>query len=591
MPVSPHHIPELYPNETVYSFCARYQRRLQLATTQVKRDLFGTSNASTQGILASGLTHLASVLSAHRSISAIELIERHTLFPYFSAFVKSENRKRAINAMKESGTAALLLGVRTLSLSPVPGRLRHCPVCFEEMLAKHGEAYWRRDHQLTAAVMCPLHGAMLINSSVFVRPDTKSADLAGYAGEYIAPTLEVLGALADPPVLPASSRLALLVKEIEELTQNVLSGGSLGLDPENLSSGYMRLIDDAGYLKAKQYDVLGLQEALTPFFWDLSAIWPGFLDIYGNIGPWLHAFLARRSKPSNPFLHTVLIAGLTRLPSARRGSKPFGDGPWPCLNPVVDHFGDLRIDSSERFSRSQKITWHRFTCDCGCIYLRGYRPDGTVSKPRIDRIGRVLIPLAQKAIQKNQSLQSISKELRISSDLFLRSLYHEGVEHPWSNYWYRNFLVAQGERDARANAPPKSRPPAKRQRGPRYDAAKLDALDSKWSTIVEEAARAIKAETPERRVTLNTVRRVSGVEMNLQRYPLPKTMLAFEKHLEDRDAFDRRRIINTLARSDGTLTASEIVRELYYSPNGEQREHIAKLCASLENENLFQSES
>ena len=70
-------------------------------------------------------------------------------------------------------------------------------------------------------------------------------------------------------------------------------------------------------------------------------------------------------------------------------------------------------------------------------------------------------------------------------------------------------------------------------------------LDLKLSNIVEEAAKVIKAEIPERRVTVHAMRRASGVDLTWQRHPLPKTSNALQKHLEDRDAFDRRRIINT----------------------------------------------
>lgn len=52
------------------------------------------------------------------------------------------------------------------SASTQPQYLRYCPCCVEEDRLNHGEAYWRRLHQLAVVHVCPEHGVFLNRSSV-----------------------------------------------------------------------------------------------------------------------------------------------------------------------------------------------------------------------------------------------------------------------------------------------------------------------------------------------------------------------------------------------------------------------------------------
>ena len=61
-------------------------------------------------------------------------------------------------------------------------------------------------------------------------------------------------------------------------------------------------------------------------------------------------------------------------------AKPFGEGPYPCLNPVADHQGQPTIASAEMSSAMDRRKKIRavFGCPrCGYTYLR-YGPDKTV---------------------------------------------------------------------------------------------------------------------------------------------------------------------------------------------------------------------
>ena len=60
-----------------------------------------------------------------------------------------------------SGSVHLLLG-RTQSRIRRPTHLRFCPECAQEDLrGAHGEPYWRRLHQITGVLVCPIHATPL----------------------------------------------------------------------------------------------------------------------------------------------------------------------------------------------------------------------------------------------------------------------------------------------------------------------------------------------------------------------------------------------------------------------------------------------
>lgn len=95
-----------------------------------------------------------------------EIIENHTMFPYYGRFLQKERRNRAYTAMIQTkGNYHNLL--------PMPKRkgntdryLRYCPVCAENDRKQYGEAYWHRIHQLQGVKICSQHRCYLVDSQV-----------------------------------------------------------------------------------------------------------------------------------------------------------------------------------------------------------------------------------------------------------------------------------------------------------------------------------------------------------------------------------------------------------------------------------------
>lgn len=96
------YFPELYPDELLYSSIARLCNRLGFLTHRlVLKDLFCATNVSALIDLPRNINHLFSELPLHGRLASDELIDNHTLLPFYSPFVTSKRLKEVRMLMKE----------------------------------------------------------------------------------------------------------------------------------------------------------------------------------------------------------------------------------------------------------------------------------------------------------------------------------------------------------------------------------------------------------------------------------------------------------------------------------------------------------
>lgn len=91
---------------------------------------------------------------------------------------------------------------------------------------------------------------------------------------------------------------------------------------------------------------------------------------------WLVRLVRAPDNAQHPLYHLLFIhfLGYTadaffRLPAER---KPFGEGPWPCLNPVSDHYQQPQIQECHIVYSREKggRPVGTFACTCGFVYSR-----------------------------------------------------------------------------------------------------------------------------------------------------------------------------------------------------------------------------
>jgi hypothetical protein len=104
---------------------------------------------------------------------------RHTVFPYVVAFLPASVarglEKRLLSPSAERATSTSALAQNVVSSSPCR---RYCPVCARDDLARFGETYWHRTHQLPATLICEAHGAPLVQTDIRMTITTRRDELS-----------------------------------------------------------------------------------------------------------------------------------------------------------------------------------------------------------------------------------------------------------------------------------------------------------------------------------------------------------------------------------------------------------------------------
>lgn len=379
--------PSAYPDELLYSICARYSDAVQYAYKKaVNEELFG-SRATAHISLPCRLDHLVAQLPPSSTYRVDRIIDNHTLLPFYSPFI-SPARVKVIRAnMKGSNTvkAHVTSGVGASSIQP-PLWLRFCPVCAEEDKKRWGEYYWHRLHQLPGINVCAEHLTLLVDSAVRAR---SKFDNDGYVS-------------ASQTIVPSRPTLLNPTNTLHSTLLEIASDATWLLCQRNLVPGFKVLYSCYLDLLASRdlVAVCGIPRclALTKSF--NRAYEPSLLKALQcdvderKESVWIRNLLydLTQDKIHHPLRHLLLIRFLghtvesffaSYLPDKqvsfkpRKISSPFGRGPYPCLNPICKHFRSMSITSC-RVIKQQHVTHADgthpllgiFNCACGFTYCQ-----------------------------------------------------------------------------------------------------------------------------------------------------------------------------------------------------------------------------
>ncbi|MCA1994421.1 MAG: TnsD family transposase [Coleofasciculus sp. S288] len=362
--------PDPYPDELLYSVCARYSDRVQYGTPfHIMQDLFGNKSAKATVDLPSRLSHLVSVLPPGHPYTVERLIDDHTMLPFYSPFCPSER----VNRVRENMRGDKGWGIHSrlgILYNRRQNWLRFCPVCVQEDRLRFGESYWHRLHQAPGVEVCPVHAVFLEESQARIRHHVNIYRFIS-AESVIKPTSPLLLNLSDP------THEALL--KIAHDAAWLMSQRGLVCNVEFLHNRYSKLLADQG-LATYQGTVSNpklLVAAFKNFYSaDLLSLLNCSLDNQHN-QPWLMNLRQKRTDNiRHPIRHLLLIqflgytvAEFFQMPNE---FKPFGDPPWPCLNPICFHFKQPQIEKclvnySREVGRKPIGT---FECNCGFVYSR-----------------------------------------------------------------------------------------------------------------------------------------------------------------------------------------------------------------------------
>ena len=364
--------PDPYPDELLYSACARYAQRVSYPNQQkVMIDLFGKKGLSAIVDFPTRLELFVTVIPSHK-YSTDEIINKNTLYPFyepFVTFVRAEIIRNEMKSLTENHLQSRLAG--NINQIKLPTFLRFCPVCVEEDRKELGETYWHRIHQLAGVLVCPKHDCFLQNSSLTW--GRKSSNFFHSAEDFVKPK--------DPKFINNEKFEHQIYLFLAENSQWLLNRQNLSLKSGELRERYYNLLLERGYAYYNG------RVKNTKLYKDFTEFFPQ--ELLKRLGCQIKSsgrnWLSRMTEKvlADVFYHPIrhlLLLKFLRLSAKELFSsfvkfKPFGNPPYPCLNKISQHYGKLRIKSCQVFDNLTKGEKFRrliaiFSCDCGFIYQR-----------------------------------------------------------------------------------------------------------------------------------------------------------------------------------------------------------------------------
>lgn len=362
--------PDPYPEEVFYSLCARFSERMGYTTLrQVVEELFGDGQVIATVAFPSHLDQLVARLPPGSGYTAASLIADHTLLPFFGPFLPPTRLIRLSEDMRGKRGPALHMRAGVMaSTVPLPSALRYCPCCVEEDRTRFGETYWHRLFQLPGVLVCPDHQVWLEESPVAIQHrQTRQVFVSAEQA------LQVLPLPRPIQGSPAGQVHLALARDAAWLLSRLDLAPGLELFHQQYLHGLFEkhLATYRGRITMTEFQEQFLSSYPQEVLHNLHCA----LDLHSN-DHWL-ARLVRKPKGAHHPLHHLLLIhflGYTAEDFFTRpaGHHPFGEHPWPCLNPVCRFYRKPVIKSCQIVYPSS-MGGHPtgiFACACGFVYAR-----------------------------------------------------------------------------------------------------------------------------------------------------------------------------------------------------------------------------
>ncbi|MGM9979361.1 MAG: TnsD family Tn7-like transposition protein [Clostridium sp.] len=412
----PPFLPSPYPDEAFHSLIARYHIRSgNLIHSYTYRDLFSIKLEGMNTRFPYYLNNLVDKI-ANEEITTENLIEKHTLFPFFVAF-NPRSRSKIKNYMMMGGRE---LNAFQSGFSLPNYYYQHCYNCIELDRKAYGETYWHRMHQLPGVFVCPIHKKPLLR--------VKEEIMKNVDNNYIIANEKEIFEYPDSTIVNKGNLylLNLFAREAISCMTNYNSLKQI----ENYAILYKAALQEKGFTTRSGNDNKSLVYRLKEFYGDR------FLNLLGSPinddnyrASWVISLL-HQSKLTNPVRHILLIIFLfgsieNIIEFKKKYNRPkddnlvkiglFGIGPWPCLNPAHTDYLKKTISEMNLKKTSRGHLCGIFKCSCGMVYSKKIQKGKGVSRNiKILIYGPIWEQKFKELIEKGYSKNSISKKLQVS---------------------------------------------------------------------------------------------------------------------------------------------------------------------------------
>jgi hypothetical protein len=558
------YIPEIYPDELLYSVVARLGCHSgNLSPKLLLDDVFSNRNVRAGVFLQTNIGRMATNIPSTCGLTAQRLARETTLIPYITAYQPQEVRDWALAALTGDDGDAEALHIRlglVASNVRLPSALRYCPTCRAEMLARHGELYWRRDHQLPGVLLCPTHGSPLADSHVILARARQH--------EFIAADEDNCPPEPIPPSWAAQVEAVKLLQNIAKCSAALLTTPPPACRLAVWGKEYRLALRSRGFDRGNAHiDQPALLDAFLTRFGPILEILPNAKPDY-----WLESITRKHRKSFAPFHHILIRLLIESLPLTEAKS-PFGPGPWLCRNPLAEHRGQSVVVDCIQHKDGGK-TIGVFHCSCGYAFSTAPEPG---SRAKILNLGPQFNARLRELVTTGNNLRRTAKVLHVDPNTVLRYVTLLGLQTPWkarpthaklpsidreamrvawtdgrtaapdlTRHQLRSTIPAvyawlyRNDRDWLNVQSPVAISPIVNK--PRFD---WSAVDAKTAETLQEEAAQLRSQTPPQQITRKALERILGQDGWLEKrlHKLPRCVTTLPEVTESVNDFRCRRIV------------------------------------------------
>lgn len=426
--------PDPHPDEIFYSICARLCERAGYSNNRIAmQDIFGCESVVASIVLPSHLDDFVSRLPPETRYTSDYLITEHTSLPFYSPFLPAKR----LNHLQQdicgrNGPGLHMRSGIMASLVPLPEWLRYCPQCVMEDKKHVGECYWHRVHQVPGVEICPLHKMLLQNSCVRARNKQTRH-------EYV-PAQRVLQN-SEPDPSDSRSLYHGILLNIAQDAYWLLRQHQRNQDLRSLQMRYRKLLSKVNLATYRGRVDVSMFTQMFKEHYPSQLLHLLHCELEEGVQEtWLLRLVRTPDGAQHPLHHLLLMhfLGYTAKDFFNLSAeiKPFGNGPWPCLNPTCHYYRqafikECQIEYSQYASGRPVAT---FSCVCGFSYSR-VGPDKTeadlFSRCRINAFGATWETRLQELWRDGTaSLRAIARQLAVDPLTIKRQAARIGLPFP-----------------------------------------------------------------------------------------------------------------------------------------------------------------
>ncbi len=395
------YFPKPLPDEILYSMIARYGAHTLTTSYQpLMRVLYGKKSLETNIDLPGHMSLFSKNTQRVLSLTDDELINKHTLWPYYAHFIKKERYKETIESMKMNDARHMDLkcGLRSSNINRVKTP-QYCPTCCLEDLEEFGEMYWHRKHQIPSILVCPKHDCYLQTAKLDGLLFTKKFQFINASLETCTQT--VARKNANPVVRSLSFRMSELL--------DIPNGSQQSSFMENLQN-IRELYKEDGRIQFTEmanefYDFLGKETA----------------GLYQNSQKWTERKLltfdvAKSEITINPLRNMLIEKFMTEKSKTARKIEPtFNIESIPCVNIIAHPQRNVQVPLTEvRLSKRKRCQCGYFVCQCGTTQGVYEYDKGNYSEPFIENYGENWKNELKRAFKSGQPRETIANKFKLT---------------------------------------------------------------------------------------------------------------------------------------------------------------------------------